>query len=191
MRGRAERLAALLIAALLGASPGAHAVERRYVIDGLGSRVDFTVRYLGFFSPGGHFGRVAGTVMFDPEHWETLAVSIRIPVDTLESRPGFWRSELLGPRFFDGAHHPSIEFEGRRAVQTAPAAGQCFGALTLRGQSRPVVLNARLRAQASVIEIEATTRLARSAFGLGGVLPLASDEVTVVLRLRAILAQQP
>ena len=114
---RSPPCAWILAAALaLLVPPGsALAAPGCYAVDATGSRVEFRLRYFGFFSPGGRFDRVAGSVNFDPEHWDALTVSIRIAVESLESRPRFWRDELLGPRFFDGARYPGISFDGDRA----------------------------------------------------------------------------
>jgi polyisoprenoid-binding protein YceI len=180
--GRAGGIAAILAALLL--APGtAAAAPRCYAVDSASSRVDFRIRLFGLFSPGGRFRRVAGTVVFDPDHWDALAVSVRISVGDMESRPRFWRDELLGPRFFDHARYPQISFAATRAEQTAPSAGLAYGEVTLRGTTRPVVLRARLQPSDEALEIEADTALKRSDFGLGGVLPLASDEVTIALSL--------
>jgi polyisoprenoid-binding protein YceI len=163
----------------------AGAAPRCFTVDAARSDVEFRLRVFGFFSPGGHFDRIAGTVKFDPQHWEALTVSIRIAVAALESRPRFWRDELLGPRFFDQSRYPRIEFTGASARQTGPDAGIVSGTLTLRGITRPVALRARIVPGAGALQIEAQTGVRRSDFGLGGVLPLASEDVTIVLHLRA------
>ncbi len=173
---------ALTLATPAGA---ALAVPGCYTVDDTRSQVQFRIRFFGFFSPGGRFERVVGTVSFDPEHWDTLAVSIRIAVDSLESRPGFWHDELLGPHFFDHARFPWIAFDGRRAEQNGPNAGLAHGALALRGITRAVTLRARLVTTEAALDIDAETSVRRSDFGLGGVLPLASDEVSIALHLRA------
>ena len=92
-------LAGFALVVVLGTAGPAVAAPQRYTIDGTASGVDFRVRYLGLFSLGGHFSHVTGVVVFDPAHWETLEVAIQIPVDTLETRPEFWRGEVLGPSF--------------------------------------------------------------------------------------------
>ena len=101
LRGDTEGLAVLAAVALIGTPALVDAGPHQYSVDIARSRVDFAVRFLGFFSPGGHFSGVTGTVIFDPEHWETVEVTIRIPTGSLEARPAFWRAELLGPHFFD------------------------------------------------------------------------------------------
>lgn len=180
--------ARILVSTLLLAVPAGTAVAAPgcYTVDGARSQVEFRIRYFGFFSPGGRFDQVAGTVTFEPARWDALAVSIRISVDSLDSRPRFWRDELLGPRFFDHARFSDITFDGRRAEQTGPDAGRVFGALTLRGITQPVTLRAHLAAAPAALDIDADTSVRRSDFGLGGVLPLASDEVSIVLHLRAV-----
>ena len=188
LRGGTEGLAVLAAVALIGAPDLVDAGPHQYSVDIARSRVDFAVRFLGFFSPGGHFSGVTGTVIFDPEHWETVEVTIRIPTDSLEARPAFWRAELLGPHFFNSLHYPNVEFSGARAERTERTVAQMWGKLTLRGVTRPVVLMARIAQTADAINIDAETTIERSAFGLGGVLALASDEVTVVLHLQAALA---
>jgi len=50
---------------------------------------------------------------------------------------------------------------------------------------RPVTLKARLTNATGALDIDAGTSVRRSDFGLGGVLPLASDAVTISLHLRA------
>jgi polyisoprenoid-binding protein YceI len=187
---RSRSYAWILAAALPLLAPAgtAQATPGCYAVDATRSRVEFRIRYFAFFSPGGRFDRVAGRVNFDPEHWDALAVSIRIDVESLESRPRFWRDELLGPRFFDHARYPGISFDGNRAEQTGPDAGRAYGALTLRGNTRPVTLRAHVAAASGALDIDAETSVLRSDFGLGGVLPLASDEVTIALQLHAIPA---
>lgn len=177
---------AALLAALLAVAGSAAAEPQRYRVDAAHSRVEFRIRYLGFFSPGGHFDRVNGIVTFDPEHWETLEVAIDIPLASLESRPAFWRPELLGPRFFDSARFPSMAFHATRAESRGPSSGAAWGSLSLHGVTRPVTLQARVVSHPDEVEIDAETRISRSAFGLGGTLPLAGDEVTVVMHIRAV-----
>jgi polyisoprenoid-binding protein YceI len=171
--------------ALAGPAGAAGAAPACYTVDATRSQVEFRIHLFGFLSPGGRFDRVTGGVAFDPQHWDTLSVSIRIAVDSLESRPGFWHDELLGPRFFDRARFPDIAFDGQRAQQNGPDAGLAYGALTLRGITRPVTLVARLVTAGGMLDIDAETSVRRSDFGLGGVLPLASDAVSIALHLHA------
>ncbi|MBS0374299.1 MAG: YceI family protein [Proteobacteria bacterium] len=178
-------LMALAASVALGASAPAIAATQRYAVDGAQSWVDFKVRYLGLFSLGGRFRAVTGDLAVDLDDARELVVTMAIPVSTLESKPAFWRSELLSPRFFDAAHHPEIRFAAERSESEAGDARRCFGTLTLRGTSRPVVLDARLRRAAGSLEVEASALVSRAAFGLGGVLPFASDDVTISLHLVA------
>jgi polyisoprenoid-binding protein YceI len=182
--GRCRGLAGIVAAVLLVGPAAASAAPLAYRVDTAHSRIDFHIRYLALFSSGGHFNAVTGTVFFDPEHWDTLAASVWVRVDSLETWPRFWRAELTGPKFLDGAHHPIIEFNVTRTTRTGRATAEASGSLTLRGLTRPIALKARIVPEAGALGIDAETTLQRSAFDLDAALPLASDDVTVVLHLR-------
>ena len=190
LQGFTARFAWLAAAALLAMPATGTAGPLRYSVDAGRSQVDFRIHYLGIFSLGGQFNGVVGTVVFDPDRWETLQVAIRIPVNSLETRPGFWRGELLGPNFFESGRYPTIEFSTTRTLRTGPSSAEAWGNLTLRSVTRPILLKARIvrEADSTSFAVEADVRLQRSAFGLGGALPLASDDVTIVLHLRMMLA---
>ena len=191
MSPRAALGAVLAVIAALAPAAGAVAMPQRYAIDPAGSRVEFRVRYLGLFTLGGRFSRATGVVVFDPAHWDSLEVTIQIPVDSLESHPDFWRGELLGPRFFDARRYPSIDFRAVRGARLDESAGEAAGSLTLHGLTRAVTLRARITSIGGQLEVEGETHLSRSAFGLGATLPLASDEVTVTLRIRGAAQSVP
>jgi polyisoprenoid-binding protein YceI len=189
-RTRAALLTAAAGAALVLAS-AACAAPATYKIDIAHSEVNFGVQCFGFFKYRGRFSRFNGDVSLDPNHWETLKLSINIPVDSLDSRPRLWRRALLGPEFFDSAHYPSIEFGAMNASRTGLTSAEATGKLTIRGTTRPLRLTIVAAPDAEAIEVNTETTLKRSDFGLGGVLPFASDDVTVFLRLRLLPEPPP
>jgi polyisoprenoid-binding protein YceI len=176
--------------ALSGAVPS-HAQAQRFAIDGGQSEVEFRVRYLGLFTLGGRFGHVSGIVTVDPAHWETLEVAIEIPLDSLETRPEFWRSDMLGPRFFDAARYPTMSFRATGAERLGAETGAAAGTLTLHGATGPVRLQVRISTTTGALHVDGETRISRSAFGLGTSMPFASDEVRVTLRIRTLPAGTP
>ncbi len=184
----ARALRAAFVAAATLAAAAAMAAPQQYAIDPARSSVEFRIRYLGLFTPGGRFGRLSGVIVFDPDHWETLEVTIQIPVDSLESRPEFWRSDLLGPRFFDVSRFPTIALRASGAVRTTPEAGEASGSLTLHGTTRQTVLRARIRPGDGALEVEGEARISRADFGFAPTLPFASDQVTVTMTIRAVRA---
>jgi polyisoprenoid-binding protein YceI len=159
-----------------------------YMIDVAHSYVEFQIRYLGLFTLGGRFSGLAGTLVFDKDHWDTLDSRIEIPVDSLQARPSLWRATLLGPVYFDQSHFPTIGFAATHAGRTGPTSGEAEGILTIRGATRPVALSMHVAPGEQAIDISAETMLKRSNFALGGVLPFASDDVSVILRLRVLPA---
>ena len=191
MCASALRIGAFALAVAIGAARPVCAAPQRFAIDAAQSSVDFRIRYLGLFNLGGRFSHVTGIVVFDPSHWEGLEVAIEIPVDSLESRPEFYRNELLGPRFFDRRRYPTIIFRAAGAERTDAATGEATGNLTLHGATGPVRLRAHITATSGTLEVYGETHLARSAFGLGATLPFGSDEVTVTMRIRAAVIAEP
>ena len=173
------------LTALCGTAPAVGGPSA-YKIDVTGSEVDFGVQCFGLFKYGGRFSHFSGQVVLDPEHWETLQLKIQIPVDSLESRPRLWRHTLLGPAFFDSSRYPNIQFGAMNAARTGQTSARATGNLTIRGTTRPLRLAILAAPNVDAIEINTETTLKRSDFGLGGVLPFASDSVSVSLRLRLV-----
>jgi len=185
---RAARLGWYACAGVLAGPAPLGAQPNPYMIDVAHSYVEFQIRYLGLFTFGGRFSGLAGTLVFDKDHWDTLESQIEIPVDTLQARPSLWRATLLGPVYFDESHFPTIEFAATHAERTGPTTGEAEGTLTIRGATRPVALSMHVAPGEQAIDISAEAMLKRSNFALGGMLPFASDDVSVILRLRVLPA---
>lgn len=91
---------------------------------------------------------------------------------------------LRGADFFDAAKYPTATFVSTR-VQATGARARITGDLTLRGVTRPVVLDARFVGagnnprgnKALNIGFEATTRISRSAFGMTYGVPAVGDAI--------------
>lgn len=162
-----------------------------YLIDAAHSYVVFQIRYLGLFTFDGRFSRLEGTLVFDKDNWDSLESRIQIPVNSLEARPSLWRGALLGPGYFDEAHFPTIAFNAMHVGRIGPTTGEALGTLTIRGATRPIELSMRLAPGVNAIDISGEAMLKRSSFALGGVLPFASDDVSVTLQLRVLPAPAP
>jgi polyisoprenoid-binding protein YceI len=188
----AASLGLIASAGLFAAASPLRAQPNPYVIDAAHSYVDFQIHYLGIFTFGGRFSGLAGTLVFDRDNWSSLESQVRFPVSSLEAHPSLWRSTLLGPVYFDEPHFPMIAFSATHAGRTGPTTGEAAGTLTIRGTTQPVALSMHLAPGEEAIDISAETMLKRSSFALGGTLPFASDDVSVVLRLRVLpLPQTP
>jgi polyisoprenoid-binding protein YceI len=125
-------------------------------------------------------------------------VSVRIPVASVDTGVPALDAEFQSAAFFDAAAHPQITFESR--VVRFTGLGNTFeveGDLTVRGVTRPVILQARLNGSgvhpmtgAPVVGFAASTRIKRSDYGLEVALPMVSDDIDVQITLEASPQQE-
>ncbi|MFO1539779.1 MAG: YceI family protein [Chloroflexota bacterium] len=161
------------------------------------SNVTFSVKHLMVATVRGRFPDVSGTIEYDP-----TAASVAVPIDVTaidtgtEQRDGHLRSA----DFFDVANHPTMTFRSTRIEVTGDAQAKIHGDLTIRGTTRPVVLDGTLVAVVTGMQgerraaFEASTKIDRAAWGLtwnvalesGGW--LVSKDVRIELEIAAVEA---
>lgn len=110
-------------------------------IDPSRSSIEFSTRYIMPIT--GRFGHVGGTVTFDPERPERSWVEARIAAQSVSTGIAALDQHLRSPEFLDAERHPEIIF---RSVAVEPA-GERYriqGELVVRGESHPVVVDARM-----------------------------------------------
>jgi polyisoprenoid-binding protein YceI len=166
-----------------------------YELDSDHSQVLWTVNHSGFAPLRGLVGSMTGTLELDPRRASEAKVAIDIPLSGMTvSSPGFGRHLQAGD-MFDTAQFPTARFVSR-SVRVNGQRATITGDLTIRGQTRPITLDARLhgagvnpRSQARTVGFTATGEVKRSEFGLGLAAPVVSDEVKLeinaVFRRRA------
>ena len=167
--------------------PGAPDASRigagNYTVDPNHTQVVFTVNHLGFNSYWGIFGGATGTLVLDPAKPNAAAVSIEIPLSGLVTTSAKLNEHLAKPDFFDSAKFPTATFKSTSVAVTGTTA-KIAGSLTLRGVTKPVVLDAKFTGAGpspmggkATIGFEATTSVKRSDFGVSYGVPLVSDVV--------------
>lgn len=155
-----------------------------YTLDGAHTQVLFRVDHFGFNSYWGLFGQgSSGTLTLDPAQPARAQVSITIPIAQVQTTSAQLNQHLQTADFFDAATHPTATFQST-SVRVQGQRAQIGGNLTLRGQTRPVVLDARLSGagtngmnQKATVGFEATTTVKRSEFGISYAVPGVSDDV--------------
>lgn len=168
-----------------------------YRLDAAHSNVTFRVDHLGFTRYVGRFTRFDAQLRFDPAQPANSRVQVRIDAASLaadNAPPGFLDT-LRGDAWLDAARHPAITF---RSTRVEPAGGKRLriaGDFTLRGVTRPVVLDATYNGgyaghpmdPNARIGFSATTKLKRSEFGIATGIPApgstmgVGDEVEVLI----------
>ena len=170
-------------------SPGTSDLGRvaagRYFVDPRHSQVTFSVNHLGFSTYRGMFGGLTGSIVIDPKMPAKTRVSIDIPIKSITTTVKELNAHLLGPGFFDAARYPIGHFEST-SIRSTGKKVRIRGRLTLKGVTRPVVLDASFVGAGVMmgkrtIGFDATTTIRRSDFGIKEGIPLIPDLVPLVI----------
>jgi polyisoprenoid-binding protein YceI len=184
---------ALLLLLLLTIPPPASAAPDRYVLDRVHCQVLFFADHLRFSRQMGRFTGVSGWFTHDPDDWSSARVEAEIDIGSLWLGDAEWERKMLSDDFFNAAEHPTARFIGERVEPTGPDTGRLHGTLTLRGVTRPVVLElTRNRVGRNSFSLKSTAgfsaraTLRRSEFGMTRLPAAIGDEVELRLEIEGI-----
>jgi polyisoprenoid-binding protein YceI len=157
----------LVLAAALPAG-----AQHLYNIDPAHSSAQFTVTHMMISKVKGEFGKVSGTVFYDPAKPEADRLDVTIDVNALTTREEKRDGHLKSPDFFDVAKYPTMTFKSTSAYKEG---GKLMvkGDLTIHGVTKPVVLEVTDGPSPEIqdhgmqkLGASASTKLNRKDFGL-------------------------
>ena len=156
-----------------------------YTVDPFHSEVGFTVNHLGFSNYHGMFGNLTGKMVIDPKAPARARVSIDIPISKVVTTVDELNTQLLSDAFFDAAKYPTAHFEAT-SIKPMGKKARISGNLTLKGVTRPVVLDATFVGAGVMmgkrtVGFDATTVIKRSEFNILNGIPLIPDEVPLTI----------
>lgn len=176
------------------AAPAALAAARRYVLEPTASRVGFSF-VLNDATLRGEMPVARADIRVDTR--DLVASSVEVVLDAAKARTGLILATdvMKGPEVLDTARHPYIRFVSRRIRLGTGGrisdGASMTGDLTLRGVTRPVTLDAALYRQPgtapadlTVLDVQLTGQISRSAFGASGYAGLVADQVQLEIRAR-------
>lgn len=166
---RARRTLAALVLILTLAAP-AHADAQDYRLDEAQAALHFEMRQFGMRWRSA-FADFDAVLQFDRARPQDARLSVTIRATSLDAGAG--TQTML--RAFEADQHPVIRFVSTRVEPRGPAAFRIEGLLTLRGVTRPIVLDATM-SEAAPLTFTASGAFRRSAFGIHG-WPWVSDRV--------------
>jgi len=177
-------------------SLSAAAEPRRYTLDPEHLAIAFKSRHLGFSDVLGQFLKASGSFLYDEEARTVEDIRVEIQASSVFTNHDARDGHVRSADFLDANAHPVIRFVGTRAEPTGERTGKVHGDLTVRGVTRPVVLDVTLIGagrypfgdKQQVVGVSATTVLKRSEFGMTYALEggMVGDEVPVILEFEAI-----
>lgn len=195
-------LAALLIAAvpaaaqapmkLPSAPPGkpdpAGVVAGTYTVEPHHTQVMFALDHLGFSIFRGFLSNASGTLKLDPKNLGATKLTVTIPIDSVYTTSKELNEELIGPKFFDVQHWPNATFTSTSVVLGPDGKVLVNGNLTLHGQTHATQMTVKLHGagkslmgKGQSIGFDGRMMINRSEYGIGGGVPLVSDQVQITI----------
>lgn len=169
-----------------------------YMIDKDHTEIGFRVRHLGISSVSGQFREYDATLTFEPGQPNALRTTATIQAASVDTRNDKRDEDLRSENFFHAAEHPEITFRSTGVRNVRGDRFEITGDLTIRGTTRPVVLDAEVVGTAldpmgnERVAFTAETTINREDFGLtwnraletGGL--LVGKDVDIRLDVQAI-----
>jgi len=177
-------------------TPSVAPASATWQIDTAHSELSFRIRHL-ISRVRGNFTDWSGTITPDPANLAGGSVRVEIRTASINTNHERRDNHLRSDDFFDAAQFPAITFRSRR-VETRGESLRVHGDLTMRGVTRPVVLEGAFIGTTrgpdgrERLGLEAQTTVNRHDFGIawnraaegGGV--VLGDEVTISITVAAV-----
>ena len=135
------------------------------------SAVNFRVRHLGISWVNGQFRSWTAELIYDPANPEAASVTARIQTGTVNTNSERRDNDIRSGNYLAVDSFPEMTFVSRRVERVSPTQLRIHGDLTLRGVTRPVVLDTELSSVLSGqrgkrVAFTATTSINRHDYGV-------------------------
>ena len=167
-----------------------------YKIDPTHTATVFSWNHFGFSTPSANFTDIQGTIKVDNAKPSNSSVEVTIPLSSVNTNVPALDKEFQEEAWFNAAKYPNITFKSTKVETKDKKHFKITGDLTVKGVTKPVVLDAVLNKQGEhpmakvpAIGFNATTSFNRSAFGIGNYVPNVGDKITVNITTEATAAK--
>ncbi len=185
-------LVAVALAGAVWAQPAStdpNAVQAgTYNVEPQHTRILFSVLHLGFTHYYGDFTGASGTLTLDPNNIGAAQVQVTFSTTSVSTTNQKLDGELKDVPWLDATAFPKATFVSRKVTRTGPKTARIEGDLTLRGITRPVVLDATFNAAGMnplthryTVGFDAIGHLNRSDFKVSAFIPAISDNVDIII----------
>lgn len=182
----------------LGLLIAASAQAETYEVDAAHSQISFKVKHFGISTVRGEFTDFSASFDVNPDDLSTLEAKATIDAASVDTREQDRDNHLRSEDFLAVESHPEIRFASKKAEPVGGNKVKLHGDLTIRGVTKPVVLDAEFGGAVEGMRGEkraafiATTTIDRKDFGVswnrvldsGGL--VVGDEVTIELEIEGI-----
>ena len=167
-----------------------------YKIDPTHTATVFSWNHFGFSTPCANFTDIQGVIKVDNAKPSNSSVDVIIPISSVNTNVPALDKEFQEEAWFNAAKYPNITFKSTKVETKDKKHFKITGNLTVKGVTKPVVLDAVLNKQGEhpmakvpAIGFNATTSFDRSAFGIGNYVPNVGDKITVNITTEATAAK--
>jgi polyisoprenoid-binding protein YceI len=167
-------------------------------LDPFHSAAQFAVRHNGISTVRGAFGKLSGTVQYDPADPTKTVIEATIDANSVDTRVDPRDKDLRSPNFFDVEKFPTITFKSKRVESAGKGKLKVTGDLTIHGVTKEVVLdvdgpngpNKDPRGNQHM-GASATTQISRKDFGVSGAPGGVGDDVQITLDVEMVKPAAP
>jgi len=154
---------ALLVLPLALVATGADA--RDWQVDAAKSSLTFKCSYAGEAFDG-KFAKFTAQIAYDEADLASAKFDVNVDLASADTQNSDRDDALAGADFFDSKKTPQAHFVTQSFAKTGDSV-EAKGALTIRGQTKPVTLKVHFSASGNSATLDVDTTLKRLDFGLG------------------------
>jgi cytochrome b561/polyisoprenoid-binding protein YceI len=141
-----------------------------------GGRLGFNATW-GSFPVNGQFGNWSAKIRFSPDALAQSDIRVAINLGSVNTNDSQRDSSLKGAEFFNVGAHPEAVFSATNVKNLGGDRYSAAGTLNLHGVSRPVTLNFALKIKGDMAQVQGSTSIDRTAFGVGSGEYAATDQI--------------
>lgn len=188
----------LTFTAALALTVSAAAQGETWNIDPYHSAAQFAVRHGGISTVRGAFGKLSGTVQYDPSDPTKTVIDATIDTNSVDTRVEPRDKDLRSPNFFDVEKFPTITFKSKHVEAAGKGKLKVTGDLTIHGVTKEVVLDVdgpngpnKDPKGNQHMGASATTQLNRRDFGVNGAPGGVGDDVQITIDVEMVKPAAP
>ena len=152
--------------ALIGAAFPAGVFAAEWQVDRAASEIGFSGTHAGR-SFTGKFHEWQADIRFDPAALDQSSVTVTVNTGSAETGTRLYDRTLPNEEWFNAEAHPTAVFEADEFSQLGDGQYQARGALTIKGNSQPIILPFSLSIDGQTAKVEAAIDLDRIALDMG------------------------
>ena len=169
------------------------AAPKTYAVDPTHSFANFSYNHMGLSEQESRFDTTRGSIVYDPVA-KTAAVNVDIDTASVDTGSDPLDEHLRGNDFFDSAKYPKATYKSTKVVFKGDKPVSVEGNLTIKGVTKPVTMTIDYFSakehpmkRKDALGAKAHMTIKRSDFGLSKFVPAVSDDVTITVRVEAVV----